>query len=260
MKCINESIGHLISLYEFGQLSEEQKALFEAHLLECNFCFRNLHELSPAIEEMQEDPDFFLPAVKEAKKQTALEIFRNWLPKPALSGLEIIKRPAWGFGALGGLVFAVLVFILLLPPDQLSDLARIEPVPYIPTQTRGGGDTEQVFEDGMEFYVKEEYARAAEKLTLAVAKEPDNVSFRFYLGLSYLLALKIDQAIQHFEKVIELGGNSLLEKAHWYLAQAYLLKENEDRALQEFEKVVEMEGDYEWEAREMMEEIIARLK
>lgn len=255
MKCTDESKAHLINLYEFGQLSEGQKALFEAHLLECSFCFRSLYELSPAVEELQQDPDFFLPAVKEAKKRTALEIFRNWLPKPALSGLEIFKRPAWGLSALGGLVFAVLVFILLLPPDQLSDLARIEPVLYIPGQTRGIGEAEQVFKDGMQFYVKEEYARAAEKLSLSATKEPDNISFRFYLGLSYLMAEKTDDAIEHFEKVVELGRNSLLEKAHWYLANTYLLKEHGDHALQEFQKVVEMEGNYEWEAREIVEEI-----
>jgi tetratricopeptide (TPR) repeat protein len=110
----------------------------------------------------------------------------------------------------------------------------------------------RLFEKGMQFYVEKRYAQAVEKLPLAAEKEPDTLSFQFYLGLSYLLAEKTDEAIDHFEMTIELGGNFLLEKAHWYLGNAYLLKENGERVLKEFREVVEMEGDYEWEAREVI--------
>lgn len=36
---------------------------------------------------------------------------------------------------------------------------------------------------------------------------------------------------------------------------AYLLKEDEKKALEMFEKVVAMEEDFEWEAREMIDNI-----
>ncbi len=262
MRCINEEIGHLLSLYEFGQLTEEKKKLFEDHLLECDFCFRSLHDLSPAVEEMRDHPETYLPALQE--QPSIFETVKQGLAKVVVRGREAFEYlPAWGKVALPLGAIAVLLLMILQPSEQLSDLARIEPVPYRALQIKGGlgaSEAERLFEEGMESYSVKQYDRAAEKLALAVEKSPDNVSFQFYLGLSYLLADKTDLAIQHFEKTIELGGNSLLEKAHWYLGNAYLLKGNGERALVEFRKVVEMEGDYEWEAREIIAEIEDKIK
>lgn len=257
MKCTNKDIGQLITLYEFGQLSEEEKKLFEMHLLECDHCFHSLHNLSPVVERMLENPELFVSAIQEPERASTFEVVKNWLEKTLAGGRDVLERlPLWGKVALPAGVAVAILLIILQPSRQLSDLARIEPIPYRALQIRGSIEgSERLFEEGMQFYVEQKYDQAAAKLALAVEKQPDNVSFQFYLGLSYLLAEKSGEAIEHLEKVIELGGNSLLEKAHWYLGNAYLLKGDGEKAMQAFEKVVEMQRDYEWEAREMMGKI-----
>ncbi len=265
MKCTNEETGQLISLYEFGQISEEQKKLFETHLLECDACFQNFHNLSPVVERMRENPEFFRSALEESEQLSFLGGIKNWLSKAVSSGGEyLVPVPAWGKAAVpAGIVIAVLLLFIMQPSMPLSDLARIEPVPYRALQlkgTMGATEAEQLFEEGMEFYVERKYEQAVEKLSLAVEKNPENLSFQFYTGLIYLLLKKEDEAIGHFERVIELGGNSLQEKAHWYLGNAYLLKEDGQKALNEFEKVVEMVGDYEWEARDLLDKIHSMMK
>jgi hypothetical protein len=57
------------------------------------------------------------------------------------------------------------------------------------------------------------------------------------------------------KKVIRFGEGFLLEKCYRYLGNAYLLKNDGKKSLEMFEKIVAMEGDYEWEAREMIQEI-----
>jgi len=47
----------------------------------------------------------------------------------------------------------------------------------------------------------------------------------------------------------------LYEQCYWYLGNAYFLKNDVKKAIEMFEKVVAMEGDFEWEAREMVEKI-----
>jgi hypothetical protein len=45
-KCINSRIGNLLHAYELGGLDEENRQLFELHLLECDYCFRELDQFS----------------------------------------------------------------------------------------------------------------------------------------------------------------------------------------------------------------------
>ena len=59
----------------------------------------------------------------------------------------------------------------------------------------------------------------------------------------------------YLKKVIHFGEDFLYEKCYWYLGNAYLLRNDRKKALEMFEKVIAMEGDYEWEAREMIQEI-----
>lgn len=156
----------------------------------------------------------------------------------------------------------VVVFFSLLALEtaqpQPADLARLEPVPYRPLQTKASAfaqESDRLFEEGMAAYVQKNYAGAVQKLTLAARQDSTNAGFHFYLGLCYLLSDSVDPAIAHFQRAIALGGDSILEKAYWYLGNARLLKGERDAALESFRKVVEMEGDYQWEAEELIGKI-----
>jgi len=55
MKCTDQEKAKLIGSYELGLLSREEKERFEAHLLECDACFQDLYELSPAVAMLREE-------------------------------------------------------------------------------------------------------------------------------------------------------------------------------------------------------------
>ncbi len=48
-KCSNPGLGRLITLYELGKLDHKNSLAFEAHLLECDYCFKELEEMSSAM-------------------------------------------------------------------------------------------------------------------------------------------------------------------------------------------------------------------
>ncbi len=258
MRCKDREIGKLITLYEFGALSNGDKKKFEAHLLSCDYCFQNLYALSPAIERMLENPERFLAVLAEHEpigmtlKEKIVAVTSEWIE--ALGRIPAFVRIAVPTAA----AVVVLLLVLIRPDAQLADLARIEPVPYQPLQTKAGAFTKEadrLFEEGMAAYVQKNYANAVQKLALAAQQDSMNAGFHFYLGLCYLLSDSVDLTIAYLQQAIALGGNSVLEKAYWYLGNAWLLKGERDAALEAFRKVVEMEGDYQWEAQEIITKI-----
>lgn len=263
MTCTAPEIGKLITLYEFDQLSDNDKRKFEAHLLSCDYCFQSLYALSPVVERMREDPERFLPAVEEREPAAPVWVWvklKNKIVGVISDGWEAIGRIPFPVRiAIPATATAIVLLLFLLrPAAQLSDFAHIEPVPYRSLQVKSGAaisDAERLFEEGMRSYVQKDYSNAIAKLALAVRQDSTNASFHFYLGLCYLLSESIDPAIAHFQRAIALGGNSVLEKAYWYLGNAWLLKGERVRALEAFRRVLEMEGDYEWEAEEMIGKI-----
>ncbi|MDW7680862.1 MAG: tetratricopeptide repeat protein [bacterium] len=152
----------------------------------------------------------------------------------------------------------ILIFLLSPPSNQLAELAQIEPVYYRPIEIRAEAilsPSDRLFEQAMAHYSQQDYNGAIKLLSRLLAIDPSDVNVNFYLGLCYLLEHKPNQAIPHFNKVIELEGDFLLEKTYWYLGNAYLLKADAPEAIAAFEKVVEFAGDYEGEAREMIVKI-----
>jgi len=258
MSCMDSEIGKLITLYEFDALSDDDKRKFETHLLSCNHCFRSLYGMSPVVERMREHPEQFMPAVAEREPLWATT--KKRFGASVSDWFEAVGRiPALVRIALPVAVTVTVLLFLIIPAEpHLSDLARIEPVPYRPMQMKAGAlttEADRLFEQGMALYTQEDYANAARKLALAVQRDSTDASFHFYSGLCYLLSGGVDVAIAHFQRAIALGGDSVLERAYWYLGNAWLLKGKRDSALEAFRKVAEMEGDYEWEAEEVVGKI-----
>lgn len=258
MSCIDPNVGKLITLYEFGELSGEDKRKFETHLLSCDYCFQSLYALSPVVERMRENPERFLAEAKKSKpswiklKEQIIALTSDWIETigrvPAFVQIAIPTAVAVG----------VLLLVFIRPAAQLADLARLEPVPYRSLQTKAGAlpkEADRLFEEGMTAYVQKNYTGAIDKLALAVRQDSTNAGFHFYSGLCYLLSDSVDLAIAHFQRAIALGGGAVLEKAYWYLGNAWLRKGERNAALEAFRKVVEMEGDYQWEAQEIIGKI-----
>jgi len=114
--CTNPELGNLIALYEFEKLSQEDRDLFEEHLLECDACYQDLYEFSPAVETIKENIKAFRRAVAQERSilqrlseklaiisQAARQLF--WEP---LQDLPKFLRPA-----IPVLVTAMVVFLIV---------------------------------------------------------------------------------------------------------------------------------------------------
>ncbi len=211
----------------------------------------------------------YLPEAEESKKTkpaTLVETFVLWgeklsasiqrVPDFIFDKRSILKPTLVGIALV--LVVGLAFLFLRSEATTLAELASIAPAPYRPLQVKSSAETteaERLFEEGMVFYVQKNYAKAVQKLALAVQKDSTNASFHFYLGLCYLLSDSVDLAIAHLQRAIALGGDSVLEKAYWYLGNAWLLKGERDAALQTFREIVELKEDYQWEAQEIIGKI-----
>jgi len=225
----------------------------QGHILTCSHC-RKVVQLFE--KHLETKPPTIGKALSAWSKIINAKIRELWqglrgegpgaIPKPALLGIS--------------LVFVAALLFLLLPRHEktLAELASIEPVPYQALRMRSGASSsaaERLFEEGMAAYVQRDYIGAIAKLDSTVRRDSTSASFHFYLGLCYLLSKNVGAAIEHLQRTIDLGGNSVLEKAYWYLGNAWLLRGERDRALEAFRKVVEMEGHYQWEAEEVIGKI-----
>jgi hypothetical protein len=52
--CTNPQLGKIIALYETGKLSPEEEIEFEAHLLECDYCFREISGMATVMRALRE--------------------------------------------------------------------------------------------------------------------------------------------------------------------------------------------------------------
>lgn len=262
MTCTNPEMGKLIGRYEFDLLSAEEKNRFELHIMECEACFEDLYSLTPAVKAMRENAELYL------EKLAAKEPFYTKLKRSWDEGVEALSavfriRPRLIRVAVPVVATAILAIVVMTTfmgqPGDYGRLAIIEKDFYKPIAIRAGVDYEDyeiLFHEGMGAYAEGDYSQAIKKLSESVRLNPNYAKGQFYLGLTYLLKDKIDEAIQHLEKAVTAAvDDTLLEKAHWYLGNAYLKKENGSRALEEFRKVVEFDGRFRPDAEEMMEKI-----
>lgn len=261
MKCIDPKMKKLVSLYQFNMLGEEEKFLVEDHLLECDSCFEEVYRLCPAIEIVEDKPEFFLnalqPKVSIAMRITSLfkrTIYRITDLLKTISGVVDgwLKNPA--IKILVPVTVVALLLIAFVTPlkKNFSDLAIIENASYLALKVRGFGDkfssTENLYNQGVKCYHEKNYDQAIQKLNVFVKRKKDDAYGHFYLGASYLLTKEYKKGIKHLESSAELcqkeGKEILLEKCYWHLGNAYLKINEVDKALKEFRNVIVIGGDF----------------
>ena len=53
--CSSPELNEFVTEYCFGEASETERRLFEAHLLDCDFCWQEVHRLSAAVQVLRDD-------------------------------------------------------------------------------------------------------------------------------------------------------------------------------------------------------------
>jgi len=272
MRCINPKMKKLVSLYQFDLLDEPEKISVEAHLIECDACFEELYQLSPAIETIEEMPHCFSDALKPRETNTAKVV--KFFKKARRSIMNVIdpifktfaewwKIPAFRIFA-PAMVMALLVLILIYPNSkQYSDLAILDNASYLTLKFRGIVNgftpTDDLLHQGIKYYEQNNYTEAIPKLIAYVDRKDDDPYGHFYLGVSFLMADEFKKGIGHLKTAVNFcqkqGKEILLEKCYWYLGNAYLKINDVEKSTMEFQKVLSIKGQYEPDARKQMSRI-----
>jgi len=133
--------------------------------------------------------------------------------------------------------------------DQL--LAAFEPPVYqeIPGQS-------EVFQKAMQFYQNKQYLRAIPLLRITTDRQPDFLTARFYLGISFLLADRVPLGIKELRKVAAAEGeNPYREAAHFYLAKGLIARNDTMDAREQLQSVIALHGPHENEAKALAAKI-----
>ena len=136
-------------------------------------------------------------------------------------------------------------------PKGYETLARVYPPAY---RDLGGAHAERPpeFRTAIERYSQRDYTAAMAGLAAAIAKQPDLVEARLYLGICYLFANDRPRGIAELRNVIEAGDTPYLEQARFYLAKGLLGAGDISGARQQLNDTIAMHGDLEQQAETLL--------
>ena len=80
----------------------------------------------------------------------------------------------------------------------------------------------EILNSGFEFYKDKDYAQALARFMQVPESNEAFIRTQFFRGICEMETGKINEAIAHFEQVIQNGNTLLTEQAQWYQALAYL--------------------------------------
>jgi len=127
------------------------------------------------------------------------------------------------------------------------------PPPYVAVTLRGPEDyAREEFRRAMRYYEIGDYENAVVGLRAAATESPRTPAFAFYLGASYLLTHRVDEAVDALSKTVALGDTPYLESAHFLLGKAYLADGRVPAAKDEFQATIRLRGRNEAEARAIL--------
>lgn len=92
---------------------------------------------------------------------------------------------------------------------------------------------------GMCYFMTDDFARASELLSEALAAKPDHVGLSYTLSLALIKQNRVQEAGEVIQKMLRLGDSP---QVHILLSQAYYAQNDDARALEELKKAVEMDG------------------
>jgi len=114
----------------------------------------------------------------------------------------------------------------------------------------------EVFQKAIQFYQDKQYLRAIPLLRVTTDRQPDFLTARFYLGISFLLADRVPLGIKELRKVAAAeGDNPYREAAHFYLAKGLIARNDTMDAREQLQSVIALHGPHENEAKALAAKI-----
>jgi tetratricopeptide (TPR) repeat protein len=274
--CTDEKLGHLIALYETENLSEKERIRFEEHMLDCEFCRRELAEMHTALSLMQEQRDEILAGLRDegidyASRLDLLSAEMRGRRSPESAPWELTERLTrfikglyqWEYAASMALTAAAALFLVFLQvpssPNPYLQLVTFD-TPSVPAQVMrdaGAVAAQRSFNRGMELFRGGDYKGAAYHLDDATLKDPQNGNYWLYSGMSQFLRHRAAAAIEALTRAEQLTEYTQKNRARWYLAQSYLLMGDPTRAVPYLKLLRDEQFEYSEEAAGLLAKIDA---
>ena len=256
MDCTRVGDEEIAERYLLGTLTAQDRDAFEAHFFECDRCFEELRTLQSLHVELQHSAPIQAPASSAQ--------LRRRLPASAWAAAAVLVIAiGTGFWTVRRIHEPSRALTTRTPPTipqptsdradvgaaRVAQLARVEPPPYIPVTLRSAEDWRVRLEKAMAEYSGARYAEAAHGLEVVTAAKPSATNAWFYLGISYLMLERTDDAIRALQRCIDTRDAAYAQDAQFFLAKAFLRKGDREAALRALEAVATSTGPRADEAR-----------
>lgn len=137
-----------------------------------------------------------------------------------------------------------------IPADQLFE-AYYEPYDGLMNVRSSSAQFTDVLVTAMQKYENREFESALLLFETVLASDRENITSRFYSGISYMETERFNIAEKSFSGVIDHDNNLFIEHAEWYLGLCYLKTGQKDKAENLLALIADSEGYYSKKARRL---------
>ncbi len=159
--------------------------------------------------------------------------------------------------AIAASIIVLVVIGASLLSNQTSNLNNdvyseyfIDEGSLISTRSGISSDNTKV-ESGIKLYHNHEYSKALSLLE----SNPENITARLYLGLTYMRLEKYNNAEDQFDYILNHQDNIFIDQAEWNLGLSYMANNKTDMAQSIFEKISTENGAYSIKASEIIKKL-----
>jgi tetratricopeptide (TPR) repeat protein len=138
-----------------------------------------------------------------------------------------------------------------IPADKLFDM-YYEPYDGLVNVRSSNSQMTDILVMAMQKYEEREFESALLLFETVLATDSENVTSRFYSGISYLETERYQVAQKSFNNVIDHDDNLFIEHATWYLGLCYLKTGEPEKAKNIFTAMTDMPGHYSKTARRLL--------
>ncbi|NUM82174.1 hypothetical protein HUU42_15375 [bacterium] len=227
--------------YSKGNLPNREQFLIEKHLLDCELCSEAMRHL---------------PADKEAFRIHAQSLEKRIRNYSASKGVISKKFYQYAAAAILLIGFSIAMYISQRNPYGVLVAENLEPYPNTNPLVRGEKQINYL-EKALMHYELAEYSPAIKDFLQELAQNPDNITARFYLGVSYLMTDDSKLAIPELSAVTGVENSQFYEASLWYLALAYLDQAYAEQARALLNELVTLKGSYGDEAQKLIDDLKA---
>ena len=249
MKTHEEQKLNRVDRYLHGDMSAEEKIVFERHLKEDP-------ELAELLELQRELSDVLL----DRDAQEFAGVLENVYDTYAKNRKKNLwRRPV--FRATG---IAATVLVLLVSGYLIKERAGKLPLnraivakyyrPYdVPVNYRSPeGTLDATFRKAVEQYNNKKYDEAISLFEQVLKEDTTRMDANLMNGLSNFEVHQYNKADSSFNKIIKNRDNLYLQQAQWYLGFCFLMTNKNDKAVALYKKIIKQQGYYSKKAEKIL--------